>query len=129
MRHEQALSHVAPIEVPQPPHFSGTWKNQLGSTMHLEVTGSKLTGKYKSAVSGKDKPIEGELSGYVNGDLIAFVVNWPTPAITAWVGQLVSDGGTDVIETLWHLISDVEDPKEPTGLWRSVLAGTDRFRR
>ena len=63
MRHEHALSHVAPAKAAPSPDFSRTWKNQLGSTMDLKVTGSKVSGKYQSAVSGGGNPIEGDLSG------------------------------------------------------------------
>jgi len=67
----------------------------------------------------------------VNGDLVSFVVNWGTKfdSLTAWVGQLTVDNGVETIRTLWHLTQNVEDDKEPTGLWHSILAGADNFTR
>lgn len=88
-----------------------------------------MTGTYESAVSGGGNPIKGTLVGYVNGDLIAFTVNWPTAAITAWVGQLTTENGVDTIETLWQMTKSVEDANEPTGLWASINAGADEFVR
>ncbi|HWL81643.1 MAG TPA: avidin/streptavidin family protein [Roseomonas sp.] len=122
------LAHAAPAE-PKAPDFSGARKNELGSEMTLTVQGGKLSGRYKSTVSSGGKEIEGELTGHVNGDLIAFTVNWPTAAITAWVGQVVSVGGKDNIQTLWQMTTNIPEAQEPKGLWHSVYAGTDTFAR
>jgi hypothetical protein len=74
-------------------------------------------------------PIEGTLKGYVAGDLISFLVLWPRGSITSWVGQLVEMEGVPTIRTLWHLLTEIPDPKEPTFLWQSTFAGADEFRR
>jgi hypothetical protein len=133
MRHDIVLAKAAKVasgaNPPATPDFSGAWRNQLGSTMQLTVTGTQVSGSYESAVSSGGGTIRGDLTGHVNGDLIAFTVNWPVPAITAWVGQLTSDGGNDVITTLWQMTTNVPDNEEPRGLWQSVLAGADRFAR
>ena len=109
--------------------FSGSWRNQLGSQMDLTVSGNSISGQYQSAVSGESGPITGDLVGFINGDLISFVVNWPSAAITAWVGQMINDNGYDVIITLWQMTMNVSETDEPTGMWQSILAGTDRFHR
>lgn len=131
MKLEKALKYAAHADQAAELHvdFSGRWRNQLGSTMELTVNGSGLTGEYTSAVSGGGGSIIGTLSGYINGDLIAFVVNWPSAAITAWTGQLTSEGGRDVIKTLWQMTTNVADEDEETGLWASIYAGSDQFRR
>lgn len=129
MVHERALSHTTDATAEPPPDFSGRWVNQLSSTMQLTIAGARVSGTYESAVSGGAGPIKGDLVGFVNGDLIAFTVNWPTAAITAWVGQLVVESGQDVVQTLWQMTTNIPDPSEPTGLWKSVLAGSDRFHR
>jgi hypothetical protein len=49
--------------------------------------------------------------------------------ITAWVGQMISEAGVDVIPTLWHLTTDVRDEENPAELWHSIQAGSDRFVR
>jgi Avidin family len=61
--------------------------------------------------------------------VISFVVTWPSASITAWVGQMVRQRGKDVIETLWHLTSQVKDPGDAKELWNSVNSGADSFRR
>lgn len=110
--------------------FSGDWVNELGSTMKLVMAGQTLTGAYESPVSGGGGSVKGDLVGFVDGDLISFVVNWTTPAsLTAWTGQLVDVAGKDVIKTLWLLVQNVDDVSEPNGLWKSTLAGDDDFRR
>jgi Avidin family len=125
----QKSAQTAPAAMP---NFGGAWTNELGSEMNLTVSGNKIGGTYTSKVSGgggstPSKP----LAGFKNGDLIAFVVNWETPynSLTAWVGQHTKEDGAEVIKTLWHLTQNVEDADEPTGLWHSILAGADEFRR
>ena len=129
MMHERALAHTSTAGAAPPPEFGGRWVNQLSSTMQLTVAGTRVSGTYQSAVSGGQGPITGDLLGFINGDLIAFVVHWPTAAITAWVGQHVVEDGQEAIQTLWQMTTNVPDPNEPSGLWQSVLAGADRFRR
>jgi len=110
--------------------FSGDWVNELGSKMKIAMAGQALTGTYESPVSGGGGSVKGDLVGFVDGDLISFVVNWTTPAsLTAWTGQLVDVAGNDVIKTLWLLVQNIDDPSEPNGLWKSTLAGADDFRR
>jgi len=126
--HESALSRAAaPLSMPV--NFAGRWRNQYGSEMDLHVSGRNLSGRYTSAVSSGGGPVTGDLSGFVNGDLISFVVNWPAAAITAWVGQLVNADGYDIIQTLWNMTTNIPDANEPTGMWQSILAGADRFHR
>jgi hypothetical protein len=113
MRHEEALrfrpanNRVIPLE------FTGTWKDELGSEMTLVQTGQSLTGKYESVVSGAGGKITGELSGWANQRLISVSVNWPTTAITAWVGHLVREDGKDAIETLWQMTTGMQILKTP----------------
>jgi hypothetical protein len=80
MIHEKALTHTLDATKEPPPDFSGRWVNQLSSTMQLTVAGIRVSGIYESAVSGGGGSIRGDLVGFVNGDLIAFVVTWPTAA-------------------------------------------------
>jgi hypothetical protein len=124
------LRRAAPTAGGASVNFSGQWKNQLGSVMDLTISGQSVTGTYSSPVSGGGGTVDGDLVGYVDGDLIAFTVNWTTPAsLTAWTGQLVAEGGQDVIRTLWHLVMNIPDANEPTGLWQSTFAGADNFYR
>ena len=129
MEHDKALKHVTVAAGITPVNFGGTWRNQLGSTVDFTVNGSVISGTYTSAVSSGGTSISGPVSGYINGDLIAFSVLWPSAAITAWVGQLTIESGVDAIKTLWQMTTNVPDADEPTGLWASIYAGADTFKR
>ena len=130
LRTRMSGARAAAVKANVAPDFSGDWRNQLASTMTLTVNGSSVSGNYTSVVSGGGGAATGELVGFVNGDLISFAVNWdPIPAITAWVGQMVQQAGADAIFTLWHLTMNVPDADEPTGMWQSIVAGTDTFQR
>lgn len=124
------ILRAAPSAAAATVDFRGKWKNQLGSVMKLTIAGQNVTGTYTSPVSAGGGTVVGDLVGFVDGDLISFVVNWASPAsLTAWTGQLVREGNRDVIKTLWLLVQNVPDASEPTGLWQSTLAGSDSFRR
>lgn len=55
--------------------FSGDWKNELGSVMHLEQTNDFLIGTYTSTVSSAGGATIGDLVGCVDGDLVSMVVH------------------------------------------------------
>ena len=95
----------------------------------LTMTAGAIKGSYMSPVSSEGTPIVGELTGWINGDLISFVVKWPSAAITSWVGQIINENGYDIIPTLWHLVVNIPDAEEPTGMWKSIYTGSDRFHR
>lgn len=104
--------------------FSGSWKNELDSKMHIEQQGDQLTGTYDSAVSADGTTTTGVLSGYVDGDLIAFMVHWRDfQAITSWVGQCEPNSGNTRINTLWQMTKQVAEGDE----WASINAGADAF--
>jgi hypothetical protein len=122
------LAQSVPNSTAQP-DFSGLWKNQMGSTMNLSVSGTDIDGLYTSASSAGGPPIAGTLKGFVAGDLISFLVLWPGGSQTAWVGQMTGSEAQPVIRTLWHLVTNVPDPDEPKELWTSTYAGADEFTR
>ena len=106
--------------------FSGTWVNELGSEVVLVQANDMLTGTYESAVSGGGTTTTGDLQGYVDGDLISFVVHWRDfQAITAWVGQLDPNASEETINTLWQMTKQVSAGEE----WASINAGADYFTR
>jgi hypothetical protein len=79
-----------------------------------------------SAVSEGGTSATGVLSGFVDGDLISFVVHWDDfQAITAWVGQLAPKAPTQTIHTLWQMTTQVPAGEE----WASINAGADVFVR
>lgn len=105
--------------------YSGTWSNELGSEMTIRQAGDKLEGEYQSAVSSSGDKTTGDLRGYVDGDLVAFIVHWRDfQAITSWVGQL-EPGGQTKLKTLWQLVKQVASGEE----WSSINAGSDIFTR
>jgi len=106
--------------------FDGRWKNELGSTMKLKVSGQKITGSYKTAKSSDGGPLPPHpLIGFIDKNLISFVVNWKDEdSITAWVGQMISK---DEIFTMWQMTKEVDDPAQD--YWESILVGSDSFTR
>jgi len=121
MSHAQALGRALP-GTGKTIDFSGTWVNELGSEVELVQTGGMLSGTYESAVSSGNTTTTGDLQGYVDGDLISFVVHWRNfQAITAWVGQLDKNGAT--MNTLWQMTKQVDIGDE----WASINAGADYF--
>ena len=103
--------------------FTGTWINELKSKMTLTQKMDTLSGSYESAVSAEGHKTTGDLKGYVNGDLIAFVVHWNEfQAITSWVGQL-DPTNPKLLNTLWQMTKQVAAGDE----WASINAGADYF--
>lgn len=130
MLHEKALALAeSAANSTASPDFSGLWRNQMRSTVDLNVNGNDVSGVYTSASSSGGGPIAGSLKGFVAGDLISFLVLWPGGSQTAWVGQMIGTDAQPVIRTLWHLVTNVPDPNEPTELWTSTYAGADEFTR
>jgi len=106
--------------------FAGTWVNELGSKVVLIQTNDSLSGTYESTVSSGGTKTVGDLVGYVDGDLIAFIVHWRDfQSITSWVGQLVPDAPKETIKTLWQMTKQVDVGEE----WASINAGSDIFTR
>lgn len=125
MRHERSLSRVA-RGTGASVDFTGKWKNELGSVATIAQTGDVVAGQYVSAVSEGGTSTTGVLSGFVDGDLISFVVHWDEfQAITAWVGQLALKAPTPTINTLWQMTNQVPAGDE----WASINAGADVFVR
>lgn len=106
--------------------FTGKWKNELGSVATIAQNGDVISGKYVSAVSEGGTTTTGVLGGFVDGNLISFVVHWDEfQAITAWVGQLDPKAPTQTINTLWQMTQKVAPGEE----WASINAGADYFVR
>lgn len=114
----------------KPTSLAGRWTNEYGSVAELDVDGDRVSGTYTSAVGGATGSMSGPINGFVRGDIVAFAVLWPVGmrSITSWVGQVVELNGAPVLKTLWHLIIDIPDADEATGLWTTVHTGADTFR-
>lgn len=127
-----ARKRVSATPTPVPTDWSGTWYNQLNSRMDLtvDVATRAVSGTYYSSRSANDTPTEGKITGFVEKDIISFVVDWNKyESMTAWVGQLLDDGAGEYLHTLWHLVMNIPETDEKEDGWSDVLAGSDRFSR
>jgi hypothetical protein len=110
--------------------FLGVWQNDRGSIVRFTSTKNILSGYYRTQLGQPDKSQKFPLTGFVQGDIITFTVNFTGyGSMTSWTGQLTDDEKGDYIRTLWHLTRDVEDDQEETDLWRSITTGASKFRR
>lgn len=131
--------------------IAGDWKNQRGSTMTLQVNGSKLSGTYRTAVGDEHaRSRDWDLSGVVGGDLLSFTVIYPDKngdagSITAWAGRYfpeeLDEGGKvlkpERISSMWCLThkwtseeqSDGSLVKKETKDWNHITAHADVFER
>lgn len=99
--------------------------------MILEVDGNQVTGTYRTGVGKPDSAESFPLSGYANGELIAFAVNFGEHgSLTTWMGQIAAsaDGGEE-IRTLWHLGRQTDDKGDAIEPWARILAGSTVFVR
>lgn len=117
--------------------ISGTWYNELGSTMSITANSDgSLSGTYCSAVG--DARYEYSLSGRydtapASGGLSAgWTVAWLNSygnahSTTSWTGQYQTDpnSGNEEIYTFWFLVS--ESP--PSQDWSATNVGQDTFTR
>lgn len=103
---------------------SGTWINELGSTMSVTLQSNNvITGSY---ISGSAR---GPLNGFINSTgsdsvvVYSFSVNWGNYAsVTGWTGTCRMKNGVPTIKTLWNL-ARVKSANE----WDNILAGSDTF--
>jgi len=92
MAQEPAASKGAPVSV------AGKWVNEYDSSAEFVVSGNSLSGRYVSKAGGV---LEGSITGYISGDIIAFSVLWPAAAgsITSWVGMPAAHASSAVTGT------------------------------
>ncbi len=110
---------------------NGIWINEGGSQLHLALEGNKVTGHYitaaKRPVQNKPYPI----TGWINGDLIGFVVAWEdSHSLTSWCGRYtVEKDGRECIKTVWHLGRMFEDAIYTTEnpVWSTFITNTNTY--
>lgn len=113
---------------------AGTWYNELGSVMTLNINGSQLTGTYQTAV-GNAKGIYSLVGGLDSlpssgGQALGFVVAWvnqygTSNSVTTWSGQYQLIAGIEQIGTQWLLTQETY----PGANWASTLINHDLFSR
>ncbi|WEK38292.1 MAG: avidin/streptavidin family protein [Candidatus Pseudobacter hemicellulosilyticus] len=114
-------------------NINGTWYNQLGSQMVLQVNGKNIQGTYHTKVG--DASGIYELTGKMDIDndastAIGWVVLWnnqygSSDSVTTWSGQIQEIAGEETIVTTWLLTAETEDDDN----WHSTLVGKDVFTR
>ena len=110
---------------------SGTWYNQHGSVLTLEVDPrGRLSGEFRSH-SGLAKPSDPCIvKGFVASQLISFIADFSQfDSLTSWTGHRVTEEEQEVIRACWHMavMLPMKDRAEET--WRGVWTGEDEFRR
>ena len=110
--------------------LDGIWINEAGSAVALTVEADgSLTGFYHTELGQPDAETRFPLTGWVQGDVIAFSVRFTGfGSITSWSGQLSEDAEGAFIRTLWQHTRDIAEEAEAEDLWRSITAGAAAFR-
>ena len=109
--------------------ISGSWHNEQGSSLHIEVApDGRLSGRFGTGVGfGTDETFD--VTGFASGRLVVFAVNFGKyGSMTSWVGHLVDDE-EPVLQTLWQMTVEVPHPKDDKDLWKSIWSGANTFRR
>lgn len=116
--------------------ISGTWYNELGSTMNIDpVANGQVTGSYITAVS-ETACAQGSfrLVGFTDtdseGEAVGFVVIWENDtsecaSVTAWSGQAQVINGGEQITAFWLLTVESTSDQD----WYATHVGQDTFTR
>ena len=111
---------------------SGVWQTDGGSTLHLVIDGTQVSGTYCS-IHGQPRPDETfPITGYVNDDMIAFVTSWgPYKSMTSWSGRYGVEGERECIRTVWHLVRKYADKAHTieNDFWESFMTFTGIYYR
>jgi len=111
--------------------LDGLWINEAGSAVQISVAqDGALSGYYQTELGKPDADSQFDLTGWAQGDVVAFSVNFTGfGSITSWSGQLSTDKDGAFIRTLWQHTRDIAEEDEAEDLWRSITAGAATFRR
>ncbi len=110
--------------------YSGTWYNQHGSSMELSVSeAGAVSGKFRSGVGLSHRDEQFDVTGFVAGEVISFVVDFSKyETLTTWTGHFVSEDGGPQIQAMWHM-AVATPPRHGRDLWKGTWTGADIFRR
>jgi hypothetical protein len=111
--------------------FTGSWKNQHGSVLELQMDGEQIRGRFESGVGEWDSdPHWIEVSGKAQEDLITFCASFRTHgSLVSWVGRHTLRDGADQIQAEWLHITNVPHDREGPWLWSANRIGFDTFER
>ena len=113
--------------------LEGDWQNQNGSILRIdEVRDGAFGGTFQSAKGRAARDRLYVVQGTVNGNLVAFAVNFIDEdanlhSISNFSGRVEGD----VLHTVWVLARAFEDAEQrkPTQPWNTFLINADRFVR
>jgi hypothetical protein len=119
------------VEPRAPVHpLQGTWYNQLGSELTIELDNEgAFRGSYRpgtGAVAGNTYPVAGSYDPQPTGNatVLGFVVDWTElHCVTVWSGQYHQDDGA--IRATWLMATEADLAEE----WKSTFVGHDVFHR
>jgi hypothetical protein len=110
--------------------LQGTWYNQLGSELTIEVSEQgAFRGTYRpgtGAVAGNTYPVAGSYDSHPTGQatVLGFVVDWAEiHCVTVWSGQYHHEDGA--IRATWLMATEADLAEE----WKSTFVGHDVFHR
>jgi hypothetical protein len=112
--------------------LSGTWYNQHGSELRIQVDGEgRITGNFRSGVGFPEEEEEFPVAGFAENDLFGFTVSFRKyDSITSWTGHSGTEEGKEILSSLWHMSVGLLPGAAAEGqLWKGVWAGADVFRR
>ena len=113
-----------------PVDFTGTWRNQHGSILELQVVDGTVNGRFESVVGDDGQMLWVDVTGRALGDVITWSAVYPGYGIVvAWVGQHSVGEGAGAIHTHWIHATNLPDPGEKEWMWFSNRIGSDVFRR
>lgn len=108
----------------------GSWQNQLGSCLNLEVDGKGgLSGTFHAGAGSAPDKVYSVVGSYDPRPfgpvtVLGFVVDWTdNHSVTVWSGQY--DAGQAMIEATWLMTTEPSSATE----WKATVVGHDVFRR
>ncbi len=112
-------------------NFTGTWRNELNSEMEIQMTSeNEIKGVYRPSVHEAYCKGEHQLKGFVNDNLITFVVDFEHHSMVgSWTGHYITDGSEGYVNTMWQLVKSEQEHDLPLEAWGSVYSGANRFRK
>lgn len=109
-------------------NLNGKWRNQYNSVMDLAVIENRVSGTFQSAIGQPRSEEKFEISGKINSNVIAFMVDFGKyGSIASWTGRFELDEDGPVIHTMWHLSQSEGSDEEQ--LAKAILTGVGTFRK
>lgn len=109
---------------------SGTWHNEHGSQMTIEVDDEgRLWGSFRSGVGLAPNGERFDVTGFASGGLIAFSVDFSRyDTVTSFAGHYLIEEGRPVIRAMWLMSSSPGSAAQGEG-WKCTWTGSDTFQR